>query len=174
MSMPSDGVPAGMGRPRRVAGWVVRVAALVSVLVAMVLATPDPAAAATDDAQLLADRNAPYVVVRDHPTTCGDGEPYLPVPVTAVLGRRDLVLRGPDGQVVAEAPTAADLAGKGDRCLGLLGAALAPVVGAVLPLATSLGFTPANLVSAVLLCVLVPVAVIGLTLQYGDLRSRTP
>ena len=70
--------------------------------------------AATSNEQTLADRYSPIVVVRQHSNPCGDGEPYLPVPVTAVLGRPDVSLKGPDGQVITTAPSAADLAGKGE------------------------------------------------------------
>ena len=92
-------------------GWLV--AAALSVLLA-------PGAWATGPAgdggaeRLLAERFAPYVVVRERILECVDGEPYLPVRVDAVLGRDDVVLRGPDGAVVAAAPTSADLAGRGD------------------------------------------------------------
>ena len=78
-----------------------------------------PATTSPSSEQTLADRYAPIVVVRQHSTPCGDGEPYLPVSVSAVLGRPGVTLRGPDGQVVKSAPTAADLAGKGGR-VGIL------------------------------------------------------
>ncbi len=64
--------------------------------------------------QELADRYAPIVIVRRQEVPCGDGEPYRPVPVDTVLGNPGVVLRGPDGAVVKVAPTAADLAGRGD------------------------------------------------------------
>ncbi|HET7902738.1 MAG TPA: hypothetical protein VFL59_16255, partial [Candidatus Nanopelagicales bacterium] len=86
-------------------------AALAVLLGAGVLGAGPADADASVDQQLL-DRYAPVVVVREHTTPCGDGEPYLPVGVESVLGRRDVVLRGPDGQT-QDAPTAADLAGKG-------------------------------------------------------------
>lgn len=72
------------------------------------------AAPTTSAEQQLADRYAPIVVVRRQDVPCGDGEPFRPVPVTTVLGNPDVVLRGPDGAVVKVAPTAADIAGKGD------------------------------------------------------------
>ena len=72
-----------------------------------------PLAHAADPVSELAERYAPIVVVRDQPEACGEGEPYLPSPVEAVLGHPDVVLRGPDGQAIA-APTSADLAGKGE------------------------------------------------------------
>ena len=42
-----------------------------------------------------------------------DGEPYLPTVVGSVLGQPDVLLHGPGGATIA-APTASDLAGKGD------------------------------------------------------------
>jgi hypothetical protein len=72
-----------------------------------------PAAAAEDPQAQLADKYAPLVVVRAQPEPCGDGEPFLPTPVDTILGNSDVVLRGPAGEVIA-APTAADLAGKGE------------------------------------------------------------
>jgi hypothetical protein len=72
-----------------------------------------PAYAATDPVGELAARYAPVVVVREQTDACGVGEPYLPTPVTTVLGKSDVVLRGPQGQAIS-APTAADLAGKGE------------------------------------------------------------
>jgi hypothetical protein len=83
-------------------------------VLAWLAVAPGPAYA--DDstsAVSLAQRYSPVVVVREHATPCGAGEPYLPTPVTTLLGRAEVVLRGPDGQKIV-APTAADLAGKGD------------------------------------------------------------
>lgn len=59
----------------------------------------------------LAEKYSPRVVVRQQPTACAAGEPYLPVAVEAVLGDEQVVLRGPDDQEVVTAPTGADLAG---------------------------------------------------------------
>jgi len=101
-------------RPRRLGNGLVAalLAALVVSLAVTVGAAP-PAAAAEGAAQQLADRYSPLIVVRAHPTPCGTGEPYLPTPVETVLGNADVVLRGPGGVTIA-APTAADLAGKGE------------------------------------------------------------
>jgi hypothetical protein len=77
------------------------------------LAFAPSAGAAEDPATQLAARYAPLVVIRDQPVACEDGEPYLPAAVESVLGRPGVTLRGPAGQAVS-APTAADLAGKGD------------------------------------------------------------
>jgi len=91
----------------------IRLAAALA-LVAGWLAAGGPAAATGSPEEALADRYSPVVVVRQQLAVCGDGEPYVPVAVETVLGRDDVVLRGPDGGVVTPAPTAADLAGRGD------------------------------------------------------------
>jgi hypothetical protein len=89
--------------------------ALLMLVVVAVLgaATGGMAYAEGDPVDELADRYAPVVVVREQPSACGVGEPYLPTPVTTVLGRSDVVLRGPQGQAIS-APTATDLVGKGE------------------------------------------------------------
>ena len=91
-------------------------AALVGALVVaatVALGGPAYADSGSDAVTQLADRYAPLVVVRTQDKPCGIGEPYLPVAVTTVLGRDDVVLRGPGGQSVGR-PTSSDLAGKGD------------------------------------------------------------
>ena len=95
-----------------------RLAAAAALSCALILGAAAPAMAQAitvdgDAAQQLADRYAPLVVVRSQADQCGAGEPYLPTQVDAVLGQPDVVLRGPSGETV-QAPTAADLAGKGD------------------------------------------------------------
>jgi len=75
---------------------------------------PASAVSGSPDEQKLADMYAPVVVLREHTTPCGAGEAFVPVSVDSVLKSMDVVLRGPDGQVVKQAPTAADLAGKGE------------------------------------------------------------
>ncbi len=90
--------------------------ALTAVGVALLVTGVAPsasAASAGDAAQQLADTYAPLVVVRKQEAACGEGEPYLPTPVDTVLGNSDVVLKGPHGESIT-APTAADLAGKGD------------------------------------------------------------
>jgi hypothetical protein len=81
-----------------------------------------------DDAraeQQLAERYAPVVVVRTQVQPCGDGEPFLPARVDAVLGRPDVVLRTTRGDV--RAPRAADLyAAPATANLDLPGRALSP------------------------------------------------
>ncbi|MFN8126525.1 MAG: hypothetical protein U0R64_08485 [Candidatus Nanopelagicales bacterium] len=64
--------------------------------------------------QQLAEKYVPVVIVRVQEEECGPGEPYRPVPVTAVLGDPQVRLVAPDGRVVTKAPTARDLAGLGD------------------------------------------------------------
>ncbi|HEX6887928.1 MAG TPA: hypothetical protein VF143_07465, partial [Candidatus Nanopelagicales bacterium] len=74
-----------------------------------------PAAAAADGqdaATQLALKHAPIVVVREQAKPCGTGEPFRPIPPTTVLGQPGVVLLGPNGERI-EAPTVADLAGKG-------------------------------------------------------------
>lgn len=77
--------------------------------------------AAPSAAQQLADKYAPIVMVKQQDNACdSDGEPYLPAPVEVVLDNPNIVLRqntgdGPsaDDPIVVEAPTEADLAGRG-------------------------------------------------------------
>ncbi len=69
-------------------------------------------AAGPDPLARLAERYAPVIVVRDRTEPCGDGEPYLPTAVETVLGKGDVVLRGPSDQALT-APSSSDLAGKG-------------------------------------------------------------
>ncbi len=91
-------------------GLVLRTVIAVGLLLSVAAAPP---AYAVDDAVELAERYAPIVVVRDQPAQCGDGEPYLPLTVDSVLGRDDVVLRGPSGEALP-GPAAEDLTGKGD------------------------------------------------------------
>ena len=86
---------------------------LVLALLGALVLGAGPAYADTSAEQQLLERYAPVVVVREQPAACGEGEPYLPTTVASVLGRGDVVLRGPSG-VTVQSPTAADLAGKGD------------------------------------------------------------
>ena len=63
--------------------------------------------------QQLADRYAPVVALKAQRRLCGKGEPYRPVLVDVVLGRKDVSLfDGSDGRYrrLRRAPTAADLA----------------------------------------------------------------
>jgi MFS family permease len=106
-------------------------ATVLAVLGAMVVTLiPTRAAAAQDDAAAdtaLLERYAPFVAVRTHLSTCGDGERFLPIAVDSILGRQDVVLRDADGTVIKQAPTVADLAdGPEDRWIDLPGDALDP------------------------------------------------
>lgn len=89
------------------------VMALLALLLLPLAASQVNAQTITTDAatQELAERYAPLVAVRTQSIACEDGEPYLPVAVDTVFGDSQVVLRGPDDQVVVTAPTAADLAG---------------------------------------------------------------
>lgn len=103
---------------------------LASILVACAGMALAPSALAADDATTqLADRYSPIVVIRDQPAACEDGEPYLPAVVETVLGQPDVLLRGPAGESIT-APTAADLAGRGDGWyLDMPGNPLSPECG---------------------------------------------
>lgn len=80
-----------------------------------VVATPLPAAAqesVTDAARELAERHVPVIMLQEQPTECSEeGEPYLPMPVDAILDNPEIALRqgGPDGLVALWGPSAADL-----------------------------------------------------------------
>ena len=69
-----------------------------------------PAHAAGSPEQELADRYAPVLAFQEQKEECGDGEPYRPISVDAVLGNPDVMLRGPN-KVAQKAPTAADIYG---------------------------------------------------------------
>ena len=75
----------------------------------------------------MAAHYAPLVLIQQHAAACGDGEPYVPAAVDSVLGQDGVVLRGPDGAVIRDRPTAADLGSAGpDAYLDLPGNALSP------------------------------------------------
>lgn len=103
-----------MVHPRRLIRWpafalLVAIMALATVPLTASAARAMPMQDAAVDE--LAAKYSPRVVVRQQPTACADGEPYLPVAVEAVFGDEQVVLRGPDDQVVVNAPSGADLAG---------------------------------------------------------------
>jgi hypothetical protein len=94
--------------------------ALGAIGVALVLGTllvvPSAAAAAAaqttpdDPAQQLAERYAPFVAIREQTAECDtEGEQWAPADADIVLGNPEVVLRGPDDEVLIEGPTAADL-----------------------------------------------------------------
>ena len=89
-----------------------------------------PAAHAADSPEAsLAAKYAPVVRLVAQPTACGHGEPYEPLPAEAVLGSREVALKGPwsGSNLVKVAPTAADLAqGLAGYHLDLPGNALSP------------------------------------------------
>ena len=110
-------------RTRRLVTLGVLAALVVAVLIGAFVdraeaSRPGAAAAAGQGAaaaeRALAERYVPYVVVRVQEEECGPGEPYRPVPVDSVLGDPQVVLRGPDGQKITQAPSPEDLAGLGD------------------------------------------------------------
>jgi hypothetical protein len=84
----------------------------------------------TDAERDLAERHVPVMMLQTQPEECSpDGEPFLPMPVEAVLDNPEIALRqlGPDGLVVRWAPTAADLYSYGPNFyLDFPGSALAP------------------------------------------------
>ncbi len=83
-------------------------AALLSVVPA---APPTTSSASDSDAVTeLAQRYAPYVLVQQQPEPCGDGEPYDPSDVSAILDQPDVVLRSSSGDVLVTAPSDLDLA----------------------------------------------------------------
>jgi hypothetical protein len=86
----------------------VRRALVIALLAAMVAA---PAAhAASSPEQQLADKYAPVVGLKKQSKPCStDGEPYRPVPVETIFGKRDVRLLDDNGDIVKTAPTAADL-----------------------------------------------------------------
>lgn len=74
-------------------------------------------AAAADETpeQQLAAKHAPIVALKQQTEACDTkGEPYRPVPADVVLGRPDVSLVDAKGGLIAEAPTAALLFGKGE------------------------------------------------------------
>ena len=88
-----------------------------AVALACLLATAAPAVAsgATDPATQLAARYSPIIVLKTQTGPCDThGEAYRPVNVGVVLGRDDVVLRGPGGYA-QHAPTARQLDGKDIR-----------------------------------------------------------
>lgn len=71
----------------------------------------------SDDALELARKHVPRYLVAPQPEECSpDGEAFAPMSVDAVLGNDDVLLRqvGRNDPIVTRAPTAADLADRGD------------------------------------------------------------
>lgn len=110
--MPAIPHTRGFG-PSRWAACAALCAALLLVVMAPApigRAAPAPAGASAAETAL-ADRWSPVVRLAGLGVCGGSGDPYLPVPVEAVLGSDEVALRGPwDGDdLVAVAPTAAEL-----------------------------------------------------------------
>ncbi len=102
------------------------VTAIVSAF-ALALLSAASAAGSPSVEQQLVDRYTPALYLDAQQTPCGPGEAYRPTSVDIVLNRPGVVLRGPDGAVVKQAPSAADLYGLGpDNYLDLPGNPLNP------------------------------------------------
>ncbi len=101
-------------RSGRVRTPLASVGAALAIATLVALLVPAAGLGADGAEQQLAERYAPVVGLKQHEPCAKTGEPYRPVPVETVLGRSDVVLLGPDGKVAKQAPTAADLYGKGD------------------------------------------------------------
>lgn len=117
---------------RRLAPLALLLLALVLPQVGTALAAPAPTAGHRDmpaaaqsnsaaaDEQTLAEKYAPIAELKQQTAACDEtGEPYVPSPVTAVLGDPSVVLRRDDGNknvaddpVIKRGPTIQDLAGK--------------------------------------------------------------
>jgi hypothetical protein len=86
---------------------------LAFVVGAVAMAGQPAAAQATDDAQQLADRYAPIVMVRTQEVACdADGEPFTPMAVERILDNPQIALRqlGNGDPLVMRGPSARDLA----------------------------------------------------------------
>jgi hypothetical protein len=85
---------------------------IVGVVIVATAAASSDATAATSPEQQLASRYSPVVELKKQRRLCGRGEPYRPVQVDLVLGRKDVSLfDGGSGKYrrLRRAPTAADL-----------------------------------------------------------------
>ena len=85
---------------------------IVGVVIAAAAAASVDATAAMSPEQQLASRYSPVVELKKQRRLCGRGEPYRPVEVDVVLGRKDVSLfDGADGKYrrLQRGPTAADL-----------------------------------------------------------------
>ncbi|HUA49212.1 MAG TPA: hypothetical protein VMA77_28510 [Solirubrobacteraceae bacterium] len=96
----------------------------------LVLALPARARGAESAGERLAATYSPVLMLARQAKPCGPGEAYRPTTVDIVLGRRDVLLRDPDGRVVKRAPTSSDLWGLGpDYYLDFPGNPLNPGCG---------------------------------------------
>ena len=87
---------------------------LFALVAAVALLAPVSAGAAPPGSLQLAERYSPVLMFEPQARECGAGEAYRPVSVDILLGRKGVVLRGSDGSVLKQAPTAADLFGRGE------------------------------------------------------------
>ncbi len=83
-------------------------------LVIASVAVPAVARAGQSAQARLAAAYSPVVALEPQQQACGSGEPYRPTSVSTVLGKEGVTLRGPAGNVVKNAPTVADLFGRGE------------------------------------------------------------
>jgi len=79
----------------------------------LLLALPARSRAEDSAALQLATRYSPVLFLAPQKRPCGPGEPYRPTSVGIVLGRKDVGLRDPRGDLVKLAPTSRDLWGLG-------------------------------------------------------------
>ena len=93
---------------RGAGGWI-RALAFATVAFAVLVVAPASALASQSAEQQLAEKYSPVLSLEPQRTPCGPGEAYRPTSVDIVLGRQDVLLRDPSGDVVTRAPTAADL-----------------------------------------------------------------
>ena len=79
----------------------------------VILALPAPARGAEPAPPELAATYSPVLALAPQPKACGSGEAYRPTTVDIVLGRQDVLLRDPHGNLVKRGPTSGDLWGLG-------------------------------------------------------------
>jgi len=92
-----------------------RAATLGLLLLAAAAGARAAAAADASPEQQLADKYAPIVALKEQAKACDtNGEPYRPIPVDDVLGRKDVKLVDSKGKLIDAAPTAADLFRRGE------------------------------------------------------------
>jgi hypothetical protein len=101
--------------------------ALVCLALALLISS-SPARAQAPAENELARKYAPYIALKPQDADCdGDGERFRPVPVDVVLDQPGVTLHGPGGELIKEAPSAADLYGLDGRyTLDLPGDSLDP------------------------------------------------
>jgi len=80
-----------------------------SLALALLMATPARAEESGSAAEQLSAKYSPVLMLEPQTKPCGAGEPYRPTTVDVVLGRQDVLLRGPHGRVVKHGPMSSDL-----------------------------------------------------------------